>query len=149
VVLHLEEGRRIFAGLTANVDVDVETLDEVIVVPSQAIVDRRIDDLPKSVRDESDLIVETRTFTRAVFVRNDEKAHLRPVRIAASNLRRTAVLAGLEPGDEVIVGPFRSLQDLNHEATVRLREPEEEAEALAEEDAEEPAADSVADAEGG
>lgn len=127
IALHLEEGRRIFAGLTANVDIEVETLTDVMVVPSQAVVDRRVDELPPRVRDSSTALDMERTFTRAVFVHEDGKAMLRPVRIIASNLYNTAIEAGLEMEEEVIVGPFKAIQSLAHDESVRIRGAEDEA----------------------
>lgn len=130
ISLHLEEGRRIFAGLTANVEIDVETLEDVLVVPSQAVVDRRVDELPPEVKESSDALDKERTFTRAVFVLDDkgEKALLRPVKVTASNLRETAVAAGIKEGDRVIIGPLRAVQELAHEKTVRVRGTEKDGE---------------------
>ena len=128
--LHLAEGRRIFAGLTANVEIEVETLEGVMVVPSQAVVDRRVDELPPDVKKSSDALDTERTFTRAVFVLDEkgEKALLRPVRVMASNLRETAVSAGVREGDRVIIGPLRAVQALAHDKGVRVRGTEKEGE---------------------
>lgn len=130
IALHLAEGRRIFAGLTANVEIEVETLEGVVVVPSQAVVDRRVDELPPEVKDSSEALEADRTFTRAVFVLDEkgERALLRPVRVAASNLRQTAVSAGVKAGERVIIGPLRAVQELAHEKGVRVRGAEEEGE---------------------
>ena len=127
IALHLDEGRRIFAGLTANVDVEVETLDDIVVVPSQAVVDRRVDEIPMEVRRETSVIDDSYTFTRAVFVYDGEarEVRLRPVRLAASNLRDSAIAEGLEQGEQIVVGPFRSLRDLGHDTEVRLMEDED------------------------
>lgn len=123
VTLHLEEGRRIYAGLTANVDIKVETLGEIVVVPSQAVIDQRVDELPPGVRESSDVIEEGRSFIQAVYVLDEtgKKVLLRPVRVAASNLRETAVERGLSAGERVVIGPLRSVQQLAHEKSVRPR----------------------------
>lgn len=114
------EGRRIFTGLTANVDVEVETLEDAVVVPSQAVLDKRTDDLPRDLRENNDLVDPNRTFIRVVYTVKDGKAQMRPVRVVASNLVSSAISAGLEPGEEVVVGPYRSLQSLRHDALVRF-----------------------------
>ena len=134
IVLHLEE-RRMFAGLTANVDIEVETISELIVVPSQAVLDKRVDNLPKEIRDTSTVLDQTRTFAQVVFVRDDQSvARLRPVKVEASNLRETGISAGVEIGDEIIIGPFRSLQDLKHGTGVKLEGADEEEAQVAEDD---------------
>lgn len=126
IVLHLEE-QRMFAGLTANVDIEVETVDGLIIVPSQAVLDKRYEDLPQDIREKSEVLDKDRTFAQIVFVRDkDSKAQLRPVKVEASNLRSTAISAGLEPGDEIIVGPFRALQNLTHGTGVKLETEETE-----------------------
>jgi len=145
IVLHLDD-RRMFAGLTANVDIEVETIDGLLIVPSQAVLDKRYDDLPKEIREQSDVIDKSKTFAQVVFVRDkDSKAQLRPVKVEASNLRETAISIGLEEGDEIIIGPFRALQELTHGTGVKLEEDDDEKQdtpALADED-EEPAAESA------
>ncbi len=114
------EDERMFAGLTANVDIEVEALDDALVVPSQAVQDKRVEDLPQVVREGDSNIDRDRTFASIVFVYNDGKAVARGVKTSASSLRETAILAGLQEGDRVISGPFRVLRSLKHNDTVRL-----------------------------
>lgn len=98
-------------GLTSNADVHVETVRDAIVVPSQAVLDRRVENLPDSVRN-SPLVDRLRTFTSVVYVLDGGKAKARPVRTGVSDLTDTIILEGLEVDDRVIVGPFRVLRDL-------------------------------------
>ncbi|MCB9848882.1 MAG: efflux RND transporter periplasmic adaptor subunit [Phycisphaeraceae bacterium] len=142
VLLHLDENEQIFAGLTANVDVEVETLEGVIKIPSQAVIDKRVDELPEDVSG-SEIIDRNKTFARVVFILKDGKAVETPVKIGPSDLTATAVLAGLDPGAEVIVGPWKTLQELNHNKAVHKRKPKEDE---AKEDAA-PADDAIAGAE--
>ncbi|MEM9166401.1 MAG: efflux RND transporter periplasmic adaptor subunit [Planctomycetota bacterium] len=113
VLLQDEGESRLQTGLTANVDIEVETLEDVVRIPSQAVIDRRIEDLPLKVVEGSDIIEGGRTFTRVVYILDDAgRASVRPVVIGPSDLTHTVVLAGLEPDEPVIVGPFRVLQEL-------------------------------------
>lgn len=121
ILLHLDPDDQIFAGLTANVDVEVETLEGIIKVPSQAVIDKRIDELPTEISD-SDVIDKNKTFARVVYILKDGKAVETPVKIGPSDLTATAVLAGLDSGAEVIVGPWKTLQELNHNKLVHKRE---------------------------
>jgi len=98
-------------GLTANADIHVQTVRDAVVVPSQAVLDRRVESLPESIR-SSPLIDRLRTFATVVYVMEDGKAVARPVRTGVSDLTDTVILEGLEEGAPVITGPFRVLRDL-------------------------------------
>ncbi|MBL0927700.1 MAG: efflux RND transporter periplasmic adaptor subunit [Phycisphaerales bacterium] len=120
VVLHLSGSQRVFAGSTANVDIEVETIENSVMVPSQAVQDRRVEDLPESIRLNDANVDRQRTFARVVFVLDGGKARVRPVKVSASNLTQTALAGGLEPGERVIVGPFKVLQTLTDGKDVRV-----------------------------
>lgn len=119
VLLHLE-GQRVFAGLTASVDIEVESIENVVMVPSQAVIDKRVEELPKEIR-EGGTVDRDRTFAQVVFVRKDGKAVLTPVKTGGRNITKTAINSGLEEKSEVIVGPFKALQELTDGASVRLQ----------------------------
>ena len=131
IVMDLGEEKRMFAGLTANVDIEVETLADVVLVPSQAVLDKRVDELPKDVRDKSQVLERGGTFTQAVYVLDGEQARVRPVRVTASNLRWTAIEMGVEADDRVIVGPYRAIQQLADGKKVRVAKSKAEEEAAA------------------
>ena len=118
ILLHLNN-QTVFAGLTATVDIEIESLPNVVTVPSQAVIDKRVEELPLSVRDNA-LVDKDKTFAQVVFVKEGGKAKLRPVKTSARNVTRTAITAGLEPDVEVIVGPFKALSELTDDASVRL-----------------------------
>jgi len=119
IALHRPDDRQFFAGLTASAEIEVDTLEDVLTTPSQAVVDRRIDELPiEIVEGASDQIDMDKTFARVVYRFEDGGAIATPVKIGPSNLRTTAILAGLEAGERVIVGPYRALIDLTHEDDV-------------------------------
>lgn len=113
---------RLYNGLTANVDISVQTLDDILKVPSQAVVDRRIDDLPDDVVQGNPNVDLSKTFTRVVYIYENEKAIARPVTIGSSDLTDTVVLSGLTEGETIIVGPFSVLRELKHEDSVVDRE---------------------------
>jgi len=111
ILLEQSDDDLLRTGLTANADVHVETVRDAIVVPSQAVLDRRVENLPDAARN-SPLVDRLRTFTTVVYVLEDGKAKARPVRTGVSDLTDTVILEGLEEDDQVIVGPFRVLRDL-------------------------------------
>jgi len=144
ILLHLDPDTQIFAGLTANVDVEVETLEGILKIPSQAVIDKRVDELPQEIA-ESDAVDRNKTFARVVYILEDGKAVETPVKIGPSDLTATAVLAGLSAGAEVIVGPWKTLQELNHNKSVRKRT--EKSEEGDEADPAAPAEEAIAGAE--
>jgi HlyD family secretion protein len=120
VQIDLPKGRLLRSGLTANVDIEVETFRDVLRVPSQAVVDRSIDDLPKAVTEGNVIIDGTKKFIRVAFLRGENgKVRAVPVKTAASDLTHTIVSAGLNEGDTLVVGPFKSLLDLKHDQLVK------------------------------
>lgn len=114
------EGEVIFSGLGGNVDIIVGT-HEGIVIPSQAVVERRPSELPADVR-TSPLIDDERRTTPLVFKLVDGKAEAAPVRVGPSNLTETLVLEGITEGDEIIIGPFKTLEKLKPGEVVRVDE---------------------------
>ncbi len=127
ILMDIGEEDRMFAGLTANVDIEVETLANVVLVPSQSVLDKRVDELPKEVREKSTVLEEGRTFTQAVYVLDGDVAKVKPVKVQASNLRWTAIETGLEPEDMVIIGPYRAIQQLADGKKVRVMKDEKDA----------------------
>jgi len=122
ILLHLEEGQTLLSGLTANVDIEIDTIEGVLLAPSQAVHEIRTDELPPDLR--ADPIVDLdKTFTRVVYRLEDGRAIASPVRIGPSDLTRTAIVSGLASGDEIIVGPWKILQTLEHEMAVRREAP--------------------------
>lgn len=111
ILLEQSEDDLLRTGLTSNADVHVETVRDAIVVPSQAVLDRRVENLPDGIR-TSPLVDRLRTFTSVVYVLEGGKARARPVRTGVSDLTDTIILEGIEEGAQVIVGPFRVLRDL-------------------------------------
>lgn len=130
IPLELAKGETLRSGLTANTDIMVETVRDVLVVPSQAVVDRKVDDLPKSVTDGNANINRANTYARVIYRVEEvqgkttsdgkpiKKVMATPVQIGSSDLTRTAVLAGIKEGDSIIVGPFKALQGMRHDQEV-------------------------------
>jgi HlyD family secretion protein len=126
----LESDRRLHSGLTANVDIETHKYDEVLSVPSQAVMTREIESLPIEIRDNSPLVDKSKTFSTVVFRYVDGKAVITPVKIGPSNLTHTILESGVEKGDKIIMGPYKELEKLKHDQVVK-----DEREAKAEENA--------------
>lgn len=114
ILLDTKGDNRLRTGLTANADIDVETMYDVIKVPSQSVVDRRIDELPKEILEgpNANLIDRTKPFTRVVYTIVEGKAKSIPVKAGASDLTHTIISAGIDETAKVVAGPFKVLVDL-------------------------------------
>jgi HlyD family secretion protein len=130
IELQLDAGRTIFSGLVANVDIEVAE-HEGVVVESQAIVERLVDDLPADIR-RHPLVNRAKRTVSVVYRVIDDKAVCTPVKTGASDLTHSVVKAGLEEGEDVVVGPFKVLEKIKHDELVKREDepetaPEEEA----------------------
>jgi len=126
VLVNLDlKGRQIFSGLTGNVDIDIAR-QEGLLVPSQAVVERPVNDLPESVK-SSPLVQKNRRVTTVVFRVIDGKAVMTPVTTGASNLTDTLIKEGLAAGETIITGPYRALEKLKDGETVQREDPSKDA----------------------
>lgn len=117
ILLELPKGVLLRDGMTANAEVQVETFRDVLKVPSQAVVDYAIDDLPQSVSKDPN-VDRTKKFARVVFVVEGGKARVVPVTTGTSDLTDTIITAGLLEDATIVVGPFKTLATLKHEQSV-------------------------------
>lgn len=130
-VLLIDPNERVFTGMMADVDIEVATHGDILVVPSQAVLGRRVDDLPIEIRDQLSETERLRAYTSVVYRYADNgKVVATPVRIGASNPTHTAILAGLSGDCRIVVGPYKELEKLRHDQSVK-----DEREAKAEEEA--------------
>jgi HlyD family secretion protein len=111
------QGRRIYSGLVANVDIEIES-HEGIVVPSQAVVERSVDEMPEAIR-ANPIVDTTKKTIFAVYRVVDGEAICTPVKTGASDLTHTVVTGGLDEGETVVVGPYKVLESIKHEEKVR------------------------------
>lgn len=137
----LESDQRLYSGLTANADIETRKYENVLAVPSQAVMTRDIDSLPLDIRDNSPYVDKSKTFATVVFRYGDGKAVITPVKIGESNLTHTILAAGVEKGDKIIVGPYKELEKLKHDQIVK-----DERQAKAEDDARKNAGKATGDA---
>ena len=127
VKLDLADGETLLSGLAANVDIVVESTKGLL-VPSQALLEKKLDDLPKDIA-ESPLVDKVRKKAIVVFRMVDGKAVLTPIKTGASNLTDTMAVEGLSEGDVVVTGPYRVLERLKQGDAIREETAEDAAQA--------------------
>jgi HlyD family secretion protein len=111
------------AGMTATVEIEVRRVDDALGVPVQTVVHRLRKDLPdtpavrawceRNAHSPGETAREGKTrYVKVVFVLEQGVARARPVETGLSDERRVEIVSGLGPDDRVVVGPFRTLDDL-------------------------------------
>lgn len=102
------------SGLTANVDIQVETFAQVLKAPTQSVLDRAVDELPADVTKDNPIIEAGKKYTRVVYIDDGGKARPVPVRVGASDDTHTIITEGLAEGAKIVVGPFKALSKMQN-----------------------------------
>ena len=111
-------GAKLYGGLRAQVQIETVHHKDVLVVPSQAILGRSVDDLPPATRSAKE-VEKDKTSTPVVYRVIDGKAVATPVKIGPDNLTRTIIESGLTEQDKVVVGPYRALDGLKQDQVLQ------------------------------
>ena len=106
-------------AMTAKVDILTATSAEAITVPIQAVVKRRLDDNGEEVKG-----VKAKGFDEVdvVYLIEDGKAALRKVVMGVSDVLYVEITEGLAAGDEVVIGPYRTLKNMKQGDAIKIEE---------------------------
>lgn len=118
-------------GMSATVDVETQTAVNVVSVPIQAVTVRDFaKDEPNdtaadstssqdedsaegdSIVEDQDLIIKKEDIRKVVFIVRDGKAHRQEVETGISDNTHVQILAGVEAGDEIVIGSYRTLSSI-------------------------------------
>jgi len=122
--------------MTATVEIEVKRSDNALSLPAQAVVNRRFRDLPDKplFRDwierqpvtpadkGKDLALR---YVTLVFLYEDGIARAKPVKTGISDQEWIEILDGVTADDTVIVGPFRSLDEMEDGQPVEIEKKED------------------------
>jgi HlyD family secretion protein len=123
-------------GMTANVEVEVARRDDAITVPVEAIMHRMRKDLPDEViaefdRKQADVDLSTRAkqaqYIKVLYVMDKEIAKVRLIEPGIADTKRVELTEGIGLDDTVIVGPYRSLDQLKDGKKVALSDKDKKA----------------------
>ncbi|HEY0094180.1 MAG TPA: efflux RND transporter periplasmic adaptor subunit [Archangium sp.] len=119
---------RVLPGMSAEVRISAEKHDDTVLVPIQSVTVRPEKSLPDYKPPvEGGLTVARRaeTLAKVVFVvDSDNKAQVRRVRTGIASDTDLEILEGIQDGDKVVEGPYRTLsKELKHGDTVREPQP--------------------------
>jgi HlyD family secretion protein len=106
-------------AMTAKVDILTATSEEAVTVPVQAVVKRRLDDNGEEVNG-----VKAKSFDEVdvVYLIEDGKAALRKVVMGVSDVLYVEITEGLAAGDEVVIGPYRTLKNMKQGDAIKIEE---------------------------
>ena len=110
--------RQLYSGLTAAVDIETHKYTDIIKVPSQAVLARKVDDLPLDIRKNSPEVNQNKIFVTVVYRVVDDKTVVTPVKIGSGDMTHTIIESGLSEDDKIVIGPYKMLDTLKHDAKV-------------------------------
>ncbi len=113
------DGEQVLSGASADVDIEVHSLHSILLVPGQAVMECKVEDLPLDIRQGSPLVDRDKTYATVVYRLINGEAVVTPVSTGAGDERQTQITGGLAEKDAVIVGPYKVLEGLKHGATVK------------------------------
>ncbi|HVR70538.1 MAG TPA: efflux RND transporter periplasmic adaptor subunit [Vicinamibacteria bacterium] len=121
------------SGLNATADIVTARKPGVLSVPIQAVVVRQLDKEGKVIEsgtvqaagDEPTGPVEKGEEKDGVFVVNAGQALFRPVETGIMGETDIEITGGLGEGDEIVVGSYKTLRTLKHEAKIKVEEKRE------------------------
>lgn len=122
---------RVMPGMTANVEIEVARRDDAITVPVEAIMHRMRKDLPESViaefdKKQAEIDLSTRAkqaqYIKVLYVMDKEVAKVRLVESGIADTKRVELIKGVGLDDTVIIGPYRSLDQLKDGKKVALND---------------------------
>ncbi len=122
---------RVKPGMTANVEIEVARQDNAVTVPVEAVVHRRRRDLPKKLVEQHDAHKKQQDpqtrgrlaeYLKVIYCIEDDRVQPRLVETGISDDTGVEVTEGIELGDRVVVGPYRSLDQLKEGSLIEFED---------------------------
>ncbi|NLH15773.1 MAG: HlyD family efflux transporter periplasmic adaptor subunit [Phycisphaerae bacterium] len=111
--------KKLYSGLTADVDIFTDKHTNIIKVPSQAVLGRKVDDLPLNIRENNPNVDANKNDAMVVYRIIDGKTVVTPVTIGPGDMTHIIIKSGLTEGDKIVIGPYKILETLKHDQKVR------------------------------
>jgi hypothetical protein len=111
--------KKLYSGLTAHVDIETIKHEDVLNLPSQAVLGLDMDSLPLKIRENSTEVDKAKTYAPVVYRYIDGKAVVTPVQIGQSNLTHTIIKSGITGEDKIVVGPYKVLESIKHDQLIQ------------------------------
>ena len=106
-------------AMTAKVDILTATSEDALTVPIQAVVKRVVDAEGDELRGSA---AKGQNETDVVYTVNEGETNIRPVVTGVADVLHVEITEGLTEGEEVVIGPYRTLKKLKAGEDVRTEE---------------------------
>ncbi len=106
-------------AMTAKVDILTATKEDAVTLPVQAVVKRRLDEDGEEVSGSD---AKSYDEVDVVYLIEDDKAAVHTVVVGVSDVIYVEIIEGLAVGDEVVIGPYRTLKKMKHGDAVKVEE---------------------------
>jgi len=132
LILITKDDPRVKSGMTANVEIEVAKHSEALTIPVEAVVYRKRRDLPAQLLEQDDAKPGTRAdganqrqaeYLKLVFCVDDGRARPCLVQTGISDARSVEITSGITDANQVVIGPYRSLDQLKDGARVKITAP--------------------------
>jgi HlyD family secretion protein len=110
---------KLYSGLTAHVDIETRKHNDILKVPTQAVLGLEVDKLPLEIRENSSEVDTAKTYATVVYRYVDGKSVVTPIKIGQSDLTHTIIKEGITAEDKIVVGPYKVLEKLVHGQKIR------------------------------
>lgn len=108
---------QLYSGLTAHVEIETYVHEDILKIPSQAILGRPVDGLPPEIRSGPN-VNRNKTFATVVYRFVNGKSVVTPVKVGSGDITHTIVESGLNENDRVIIGPYKILESIQHDQNI-------------------------------
>jgi len=106
-------------AMTAKVDILTATSEDALTVPIQAVVKRVVDTEGEEIRGSA---AKGQNKIDVVYIVAEGETTIRPVITGVSDVLHVEITEGLTEGEEVVIGPYRTLKKLKAGENVRAEE---------------------------
>ncbi|HVR43090.1 MAG TPA: efflux RND transporter periplasmic adaptor subunit [Thermoanaerobaculia bacterium] len=117
---------RLRPGMTAQVEIITESVENARTVPVQSVVERNPEDVEKKRAPARSPASDDRPKEKYVFVVEEGVANAVRVTTGISNPTHVVITSGLDGDETVVTGPFRTLRNLKNGEAVRIETEDEE-----------------------
>jgi len=135
----VQPDRKIRPGMSASVEVETQTVHNVVSVPIQSVTVRSKDNGKTAEQLKNDRLrdqggvstsdaerLNRKRLGRAVFIKQGDKAKLVPVESGIADDNYIEIQSGIKPGDEVISGSYTAVsRDLKDGSKVKIEPPKD------------------------
>jgi HlyD family secretion protein len=135
----VQPDRKIRPGMSASVEVETQTVRNVVSVPIQSVTVRSKDNGKTAEQLKNDRLrdqggvstsdaerLNRKRLGRAIFIKQGDKAKLVPVESGIADDNYIEIQSGIKPGDEVISGSYTAIsRDLKDGSKVKIEPPKD------------------------